>query len=372
LSAKVSWKKRLFSWGLAVAACVFVAYVVPIRDRCEDPRVPRSTQVAVSREPGGDCVLHIKSGDVRYPAAECAELRCEPGLASTFAHVKVWYLFPLFAIYVLGSFAWAVRWRMLLILAGVKISVWSVWRVTLQAQAGGILLPGGIGGDALRIAWMVGRGARASIVVASVLLDRALGMLTVATIAAVFGLSSAGAAGSRVTQAALFLCIIPVGFVVGLLVLRSRYVAEHHLIDPEAAGVRGKVSRVLQPVLGYLGDPKAPRAIFFGFLVSLLVSAVQLVVIRGIIAALGGAPTEEKWIYVGSAMAFIVAIIPALPGGWGTADAAYVFFLGQAGLTRALSLGLSLLYRLFWYVTGMVGAVLYLFSGGKQKDDSHK
>jgi uncharacterized membrane protein YbhN (UPF0104 family) len=363
MSEKASWKKRLLAWALALAAGAFIAWAVPLRDRCEDPRAPQSTQVSVSREANGDCLLHIASGDVRYPAAECAELKCEPGLLSTFAHARVWMLVALFAVYVTGSFAWAVRWRMLLLLAGVRLSVWSVWRVTLQAQAGGILLPGGIGGDALRIAWMVGKGARASIVAASVLLDRALGLLTVASLAAAFGLSSGAGWGASVTKASVVLCAAPVGFVVGLAVLRSRYVAEHHLIDPQAKGLRGKISGVAQPVLAYLGDPKAPRAIFLGVLVSLFVSAVQLVVIRGLVASLGGAPTQEKWIYVGTAMAFIVAIIPALPGGWGTADAAYVFFLGQAGLSRALTLGVSLLFRLFWYLTGAVGAVLYLLPG---------
>jgi uncharacterized protein (TIRG00374 family) len=364
-----AWRKRLFAWLLAIAAGAFIAYVVPIRDRCVDPRVPTSTQVSVSRGAGGACVLHIASGDVTYPAAECAELKCEPGLASTLERVRAWMLAPLFAIYVVGSLAWALRWRMLLGLAGVRTSLWGVWRVTLQAQAAGVLLPGGIGGDALRIAWMVGRGARSSIVVASVLLDRAIGLLTLASIAALFAFSQGSRAGSSVTQAATFLCAAPVGFVVGLVILRSKYVAEHHLIDPEAKGLRGRVSRVAQPVLAYLGDPKAPKAIGLGVLVSVFVTGIQLVVIRGLVAALGGAPTEESWIYVGSAMAFIVGIVPALPGGWGTADAAYVFFLGQAGLPRALALGVSLVYRLFWYVMALAGAAAYLTVGGRAKVD---
>jgi uncharacterized protein (TIRG00374 family) len=367
MASERAWKKRLFAWLLAVAAGAFIAYVVPIRDRCVDPRVPRSTEVAVSRGAGGACVLHIASGDVTYPAGECAELKCEPGLASTLERVHAWMLAPLFAIYFAGSFAWALRWRMLLILAGVRTSLWGVWRVTLQAQAAGVLLPGGIGGDALRIAWMVGRGARSSIVVASVLLDRAIGLLTLASIAAALALSSGARAGSSVTQAALVLCAAPVGFAVGLAVLRSKYVAEHHLIDPEAHGLRGRVSRVAQPVLAYLGDPKAPKAIGLGILVSVFVTGIQLVVIRGLVGALGGAPTEESWVYVGAAMAFIIGIVPALPGGWGTADAAYVFFLGQAGLSRALTLGVSLLYRLFWYAMALGGAASYLAAGGRQK-----
>jgi uncharacterized membrane protein YbhN (UPF0104 family) len=54
------------------------------------------------------------------------------------------------------------------------------------------------------------------------------------------------------------------------------------------------------------------------------------------------------------------AALPALPGGWGTADAAYVFFFGLAGLRPGLALAVCLLYRLFWYISAAVGAVLQL------------
>jgi uncharacterized membrane protein YbhN (UPF0104 family) len=63
---------------------------------------------------------------------------------------------------------------------------------------------------------------------------------------------------------------------------------------------------------------------------------------------------------VGGAMVFIVAAVPALPGGWGTADAAWVFFLGLAGLPAGAALGVGLLFRLFWYISALVGAALYV------------
>jgi uncharacterized membrane protein YbhN (UPF0104 family) len=93
---------------------------------------------------------------------------------------------------------------------------------------------------------------------------------------------------------------------------------------------------------------------------SFVVAAVQMLTIRGIIFALGGAPTAERWVYVGTAMAFIVAVLPTLPGGWGTTDAAYVYFLGLAGLSAGLSLAVCLLYRVFWYLSGILGAALYV------------
>jgi uncharacterized protein (TIRG00374 family) len=97
-----------------------------------------------------------------------------------------------------------------------------------------------------------------------------------------------------------------------------------------------------------------------GVAIGLVVSACHLLVVRGLVTALGGVPASELWVYVGTTMAFIVSAIPALPGGWGTGDAAFVFFFEKAGLTPSTALAVSLLYRLFWYSSGGVGAVLYL------------
>ena len=123
---------------------------------------------------------------------------------------------------------------------------------------------------------------------------------------------------------------------------------------------RGRLGRVVEPVLAYVRDPRALRAIAVATVLSVLVAATQLATVRGLVFALGATPAAEKWIYVGTAMAFIVAIIPALPGGWGTADAAYVFFLGLAGLSAGTALAVCLSYRLFWYLSGVVGAVLHI------------
>ena len=361
----VSWRKRAFAWGLATIALVFVVYAVPLRDRCLDPSIPPPAGAVVS--PGASlvgpkfpvsrvsvaegCTLHRPAGDQKLSAEACAQLRCEPGLASTLKGIHLGQLALLLGLYFLGSFVWAVRWRALLALARVHLGAFETWRVILESQAGGIVLPGGIGGDALRVGFVVGKGASLGTVVAAVLLDRVLGLVTVAGLAAAFAASSGeGALGPLV----LVLGAIPFGFVAGLALLRWGPFARLPFFQ------RGPLARLVRPVLDYLGDPRAPRAILTGLAVSLLVSAIQLGVIRGLVGALGAVPNPERWVYVGTTMAFIIGAIPALPGGWGTSDAAFMLFLGRAGLAASISLAVSLLYRLFWYSSGGVGAVLYL------------
>jgi uncharacterized membrane protein YbhN (UPF0104 family) len=233
-----------------------------------------------------------------------------------------------------------------------------VWRISVEAQAGGILLPGGLGGDALRVASIVQLPTRAgearaptSIVIASMLLDRGVGLAFIAGLAALMGVLSGGVQAGPLVAA---LGAVPVGVVLGLVILR---VAPPSLI---AKLSRGKIGGVLGPVLAYVRDPRAPRAIATAALFSVGVAAVQFAVIRGFVLALGATPVGEKWVYVGAAMGFIVSAIPALPGGWGTADAAYVFFFGLGGLSSGVALATCLLFRLFWYSSGVVGAILQI------------
>lgn len=347
---------RFLSVALALAAFAFIAWVVPVRDRCWDDQAAQATRVAVSRNDAG-CVLHLRTGDVSIDARECGRLQCEPGLASTFAHARVDILVVLAALYGAGTLAWAARWRALLRLAGVRLPLLQVWRVSVEAQAGGVLLPGGIGGDALRVAWVLraakqsGVSSPTAIVIASVLLDRCVGLAVVAALAAGLGFASGGL---RAGPLAVVLAGIPVALAIGLAALRAAPAAWMSWLS------EGRLGATAGPLLRYVRAPRALRAIAVAAALSVCVAGVQFVTIRSIAFALGGHVTVEKWVYVGTAMAFIVGAVPALPGAWGTADAAYVFFLGLAGLPAGTALGVALVYRLFWYLSAMVGALLYL------------
>ncbi|MGH7439900.1 MAG: lysylphosphatidylglycerol synthase transmembrane domain-containing protein [Polyangiaceae bacterium] len=349
--------RKWLSWGLALAAISFVLWQVPVRDRCWDARAARSTHVAVSRDDQG-CVLHLATGEVRVSVEQCAALKCEPGVVSTLSGARPGVLAVLFALYVAATLVWAGRWQALLGFAGVDLHVLHVWRIVTEAQAGGVLLPGGLGGDALRVASIVSLPARpgetrapTSIVVASVLLDRAVGLSLIATVAASMGFFWGRSEAGGLVYA---LAAIPVGVLAGLVFLREVPIDRMRFLG------EGRLGRALAPVFAYVRHPRAPRAIAYSAMLSLIVAVVQFVIIRGLVYGLGATPAAEKWVYVGAAMAFIVSALPTLPGGWGTADATYIFFFGMGGLTAGTALGVCLLFRLFWYLLAMGGAVLYV------------
>ena len=317
-----SWARRFVKAAVAVAALVFVVWMVPIRDRCNADGV------------------------------------CEPGLLTTLKAANVPLLVALFGLYMAGSLAWAARWRALLGLAGVRVRLVSSWRITLEAQAGGIILPGGVAGDALRVTYVRARapGADLAKIVASVFADRVVGLVTLAGLAS----AAAIAMGPRGVGAFFYvIAAIPVGAVAGWLVIRRPSLAKHPLF------AKGLLAKAVKPMLEYASAEGGPRALGQGVLLSLLVSLSQLLVVRGLVAALGVTPDREAWVYVGTTLGMIVAALPLAPGAWGTADAAYVFFLGQAGVPAPVALSACLLYRVYWYASGVVGAALALGRRGQ-------
>ena len=296
-------------------------------------------------------MLHLRTGDVTLEPTECATLRCDPGLASTFAHLRPGMLTLAAVLYGLGTVAWAARWRCLLTLAGVDLALSRVWRLSMEAQAGGILLPGGIGGDALRITSVAARAPnKLTIVVASVLLDRVVGLAVIGAFASSLSFAFGGLRGGALPSV---LASLPLGFVVAVVVTRTAPLGRMPWL------LAGRIGAVARPVLEYVRHPRAPRAIALAAAMGALVAFTQFTAIRSLIVALGGVPTAEKWIYVGIAVAFVVAALPSLPGAWGTADAVYVFFFGWAGLHATTALGVCLVYRLFWYLSGVIGAFLH-------------
>lgn len=306
------WRRRVVTSVVSVTALAFVFWIVPLRDRCTDAG-------------------------------------CTDGLWTTLHRANVPLLLALFALHLVGTLAWSARWRALLGLADVRLPLLGTWRITLEAQAGGILLPG-IGGDALRIAYVRGRVADTALakVLASVFADRVLGLVTLAgtatTLALVFG---AGKLGPSLP----LLAAIPAGALLAWTLLRRPSVARSRLLT--APGLRAKL---IKPVLEYTSAEAGPRAMGQGLLLSLAVSAIQLVVVRGLVAALGVTPDHEAWIYVGTTFAMMVSALPLAPGAWGTADAAFVVFFAQAGVASPVAATVCLLYRVFWYATGVLGA----------------
>ena len=243
-----------------------------VRDRCWDPRAAASTHVAVSRDDARAACCTSRPARSASTRPSAPQLRCEPGVASAFAHARLGILVAAAG----GSTASA---RSPGRRGGARCSpspeielpLWQVWRVSIEAQAGGILLPGGIGGDALRIASVLAQ-AHAKRAAGRARVDR--GRLGPARPRRrPLGRRGArGGAGLRVRRAAAQdrsrSCWrrSRSGSRSALAVLRVAPVHRRPVARPRAA------RRLVEPVLEYVRDPRAPAAIAVAAALSFVVA----------------------------------------------------------------------------------------------------
>lgn len=340
--------RRWLRWLLGLLALAAILRVVPLRDRCATPEAP-GVRFAVSRE-GPRCTRHDGGAARPLPPAACARLRCEPGVISTVRRTHVGHLAALAALYLLASVTWALRWRALLPLAGLRLPVWPVWRVSLESMAAAALIPTSISADAVRVVAMTARGAPASKVIATILLDRMIGLGALLAVAFSLVAASGGApAGWRV---ALGGALAAVALAVAVLsrgwLLRIRWLLET------------RPGRAVSPALEAASAPGAGGALTRALLWAFAVAAINFGVIRALVAELGATPRSEAEFYLRVALIFVATLLPGVPGSW---EAAWVFLLSGAGVAPSASLGACFILRLYTYLLAACGAASMAWSG---------
>ena len=340
---------RIAGVVLALLAIAYLVRVVPIRDQCVDSGTGAR---GVPEERPGACLLHGSAADVLVPApGGCRSLKCEPGIASVLKTARPPLLAVSFLLYLFGVMLTVERWKILLKLARVTVSLRAAIRLTFDSYAIGFLLPGGMGADALRVAFVLGKHKDASVVqvTASVVVDRLVGFGTMCTIASALAFSGHG--GELGSVRYVFLVGPPLA-VVGAMALR--YTPILRWMN------RGILRRVVGPLDEYARAPGGIGVLVRASLLGFVASGAQLLAVAMIVWVLGTPPVDAAWVWIGVVFGFIATTLPGLPGGWGTSDATYVYFFGKAGVPPSTALAVSLLVRFFGYALSAAGAVSVL------------
>jgi uncharacterized membrane protein YbhN (UPF0104 family) len=256
------------------------------------------------------------------------------------------------AVLWLGLGIAVVRWHRLLKALGSNLS----WGETVRIFGGGLFLslflPTSIGGDVYRLA----RAGRSGIGVGragvSILAERGIGLLALLLLVAPIVAVHARTKDLEPLALGLGFAAISMIFVFGLW---GR---------PVITFLAKRVS-LLEPVLGHGAweaiMSQAPAVFVLSLLNHLATIGSNYLLARALHVPLA------FW----DAMALIPLIVlagqlPIAPGGLGVREAAFVYFLGRAaiGHEQALAVGLAWLASL--YLTGLIGALLFLADRRKE------
>lgn len=258
-----------------------------------------------------------------------------------------------------------MAWRWLLLLrpltAEAPPAFSAVMRVFFISTFLGTALPASIGADAVRT-WSLRRHAvPGATVLASVVMDRVLGVVSVLLL---------GAAALAVSSAP-----VPQGVYVVLVLGAVASLATAVVIyaDPVAdlarrlAGLTPWVRprRIAESLLDAIRAYRHHHAIITTVtLASVAVQALRVLQAWCLGRSLGIAQGPELY-FVAVPVILLIMLLPISINGLGTGQAAFLWTFGAAGIPRAETLVLSLLFIALGIVGNLPGALLYLIGGDR-------
>jgi glycosyltransferase 2 family protein len=248
----------------------------------------------------------------------------------------------------------AVRWLLLLRAADVDIPAASALRIFLRSSFVGSFLPAGVGADAARAYEIASRTSRGSQAVASVGIDRVLGLVAIA----ILGITGLAGWAQHLEQA-LRLRLMAVAALGGLAVLAIFWVdtIARAVVPSSWHGTLWgrRILRLGDAIGAYRGHPRVLAQVMA------LSVAVQLVrVFQGYGLGRGlGIQVGVDYYLVFMPIAMLVLLLPVSISGFGLPQAAIVWLLRPVGVPDAESLALSTLLIVVGIIGNLPGALLY-------------
>jgi uncharacterized protein (TIRG00374 family) len=236
----------------------------------------------------------------------------------------------------------------------------AVMRIFFVSTFVGTFLPASVGGDAVRAYALAREGVSGASALASVLMDRVLGVLSVLLMAVLGLFLMRRLASNPFIQVSLLVtalgCAAPAVLVFSA---PARALATRLLAFAPAGRIQHAVTRLLDAFAQY-----APRR---ADLLNVLGGSIAVQVLRILQAwLLGvalGVPDSLALYFALIPIILLVMLLPITINGIGTSQMGFVGFFGQAGVAYAPAFALSVLFVALGIVGNLPGGVLYL-SGG--------
>jgi len=254
----------------------------------------------------------------------------------------------------------AVRWRILLRIQEIHVSLWEAVRLTFLGQFFNAVVPGTVGGDLVKAYYVAKHTPKKAAVLVSVFVDRLVGLVGLALMAA--GMLVVTLAAGLVKDVAEVR--LPLISVAGILVMATGMLAflfsnrfrralrlerlyqrlpiAHHI------AAAGDAARLYGERLGRLSG-------------AVLVTFAAHLCFVGFVALAGRSlslPTAWHGYFVYVPLIYIIGAVPLTPGGIGWVENWYVKFFQTPEVGASMILVLALLARLIPILWGLPGAIV--------------
>jgi uncharacterized protein (TIRG00374 family) len=266
------------------------------------------------------------------------------------------------ALVLLDRALMAYRWLVLLrpLTAASHLSLRPVMRIFFVSTFVGTFLPASVGGDAVRAYGLARQQVPGAAAVASVFMDRMLGVLSVLLMAGVGLVFAADLAGNRYILAGLAVSVGACGVTAALVFSGTAARAASSLISRFPWD---RASRIAQKLLAAIQSyANAHRELLNVLAGSIAVQVLRIVQAYYLGRALGiTAPLAAYFAFV--PLILLVMLLPVTVNGLGTSQWAFVWLFARAGVGAAEAFALSVLFVALGVVGNLPGALLYLTGG---------
>lgn len=247
------------------------------------------------------------------------------------------------------------RWVLLLRASGTAVSTPTAARIFLVSSFVGSFLPAGVGGDAARAYALGQRTTRRGAAVASVAIDRILGVLAIALMGAIGVAAYAGSHPDPRVQLLAVSSAATVFVASGAAFWADRLIrwlpAAWHGWTPVRIALR-----VADGVAQYRSEPRTLVAVFA---LSILVQMLRILQAYGLGLALG-LTVPFAYYLVFMPIGLLLLLLPISVSGFGLPQGVMVWLLRPQGVPVELSLALTTLIILSGLFGNLPGAWLYL------------
>ena len=238
-----------------------------------------------------------------------------------------------------------------------------VMRIFFVSTFVGTFLPASVGGDAVRAYSMSRLNVPGGDAVASVFMDRMLGLASVLFMAVIGLVIASDLARNRTIVAALVLAAGLCGATLLVIFVRDAAALASGLLDQLPKRVSEPGRRIVEAIRRYAAHHRQ--------LLAVLIYSIGVQVLRILQAyylghALGmTAPLATYVAFV--PLILLVMLLPITFNGIGTSQAAFVWFFARAGVPASTAFTLSVLFVALGIVGNLPGGVLYAAAGASRR-----
>jgi hypothetical protein len=280
-------------------------------------------------------------------------------IGQTFSTIPLWRLLLALVLMMISRLAVTGRWHVLLVSAGVNISIWQSLQITFAGLFASQFLPTTIGGDVVRLAGAIRLGMNRAVSLASLIVDRLIGMagMAMAALSLFFYLPG------LITQIRLG---VNLSFPKQPYVLISAApISSNGWLRKVIRRAQQGLIRILEAVALWLKHPK-------GLLLSLGFTWVHMLCVFGSIA-LFLPPLSEHMPFGLIAglwsLTYFITLLPISFNGLGVQELSITFLFHQfGGIQLSSALTIALLYRVLLLFASLPGVLTIpgLLAGRKE------